>query len=223
VAAQALEGLSIAQALNAFRIPHHSVGFVPQDALPSGEPYEGYIFRNHAVPTREGLHDFFNGLCWLHFPHTKRRLNAMQAEQIERSGIRSVRGAARDGITVFDENAAFLNAPDALWQALVAKDWASLFITLRPLWEQAQLVLFGHALLEKLVTPRKGITAHVYRVPVSASSLDALDVWMAQDLSADKLAGKPFAPMPVLGVPGWWSDNAVSGFYDDPSVFRAPR
>jgi len=161
------------------------VRFVPQEALPAGEAYEAYIFRTRQVPTREGLHDFFNGLCWLHFPRTKTRLNALQAEQIAQSGVHSVRGAARDGITVFDENAAFFQGPDALWQALVAKDWRQLFVTLRPQWAQAQLVLFGHALIEKLVTPRKGITAHVYRVLSTTPDLAAMDAWMAQDLSAE--------------------------------------
>jgi len=50
----------------------------------------------------------------------------------------------------------------------VAKDWQRLFVDLRPLWCQAHLVLFGHALLEKLVVPRKSITAHVYRVLADA-------------------------------------------------------
>jgi hypothetical protein len=36
-----------------------------------------------------------------------------------------------------------------------------LFVTQRELWAEARLLLFGHALLEKLVTPRKPITAHV--------------------------------------------------------------
>jgi len=223
LSAQVLAGAGSAQALNACCATHDPVRFVPQQALPAGEAYEAFIFRTRQVPTRAGLHDFFNGLCWLHFPHTKTRLNALQAEQIARSGIHSVRGPARDGITVFDENAAFLQAPDALWEALVAKDWTRLFVTLRPLWAQAQLVLFGHALLEKLVAPRKGVTAHVYRVRASAPGLAAMDAWMAQDLSADKLAAKPFAHLPVLGVPGWWAANAESGFYDDPAVFRAPR
>jgi hypothetical protein len=223
VAGQALSGSCSASALNAHCTPHSPVRFVPQHALPQGEAYEAFIFRSRQVPTREGLHDFFNGLCWLHFPHTKTRLNALQAEQIARSGIQSVRGPARDGITVFDENAAFLQAPDALWQALVAKEWTRLFVTLRPLWEQAQLILFGHALLEKLVEPRKGITAHVYRVQAGAPGLAAMDGWMAHDLSADKLAAKPFAHLPVLGVPGWWSANEAPGFYEDPAVFRAPR
>jgi len=55
-------------------------------------------------------------------------------------------------LTVFDENAAFLQAPDALWDALAAKDWQRLFVDLRPLWREAHLLLFGHALLEKLFT-----------------------------------------------------------------------
>ena len=226
VAAQVLAGQSCASALNAVDprgAPSAPVRFVPQQALPAGDAYEAFIHRSRQVPTREGLHDFFNGLCWLHFPQTKSQLNTLQAEQITRSGVHSVRGPARDGITVFDENAAFLHAPDALWQALVAKDWTRLFVTLRPLWEQAQLVLFGHALLEKLVQPRKGMTAHVYRAHPCARGLAALDAWVAQDLSADKLAAKPFAHLPVLGVPGWWAANEETGFYDDPSVFRAPR
>jgi hypothetical protein len=223
VAAKVLTGVLCAQALTTHCDGHAPVRFVPQEALPAGEAYEAFIYRTRQVPTREGLHDFFNGLCWLHFPHTKTRLNALQAEQIARSGVHSVRGAARDGITVFDENAAFFQGPDALWQALVAKDWQQLFVTLRPQWTQVHLVLFGHALIEKLVTPRKGITAHVYRVPSSAQGLAAIDAWMAQDLSAEKLATKPFAHLPVLGVPLWWAANAEAGFYDDVSVFRPPR
>ena len=223
VAGQVLAGASVAHALNAHRVAKDAVRFVPQQALPVGQAYEAFIYQTRQVPTREGLHDFFNGLCWLHFPLTKSRLNALQAEQIARSGIHSVRGAARDGITVFDENAAFLQAPDALWQALLVKDWTRLWVTLRPMWAQTRLVLFGHALLEKLVAPRKSITAHVYRVHAKDSSLAAIDHWMAHDLSADKLAAKPFAHLPVLGVPGWCSANAAPRFYDDTSVFRAPR
>jgi len=223
VAGRVLAGASVAQALNAHCLSTDVVRFAPQQALPFGQAYEAFIYQTRQVPTREGLHDFFNGLCWLHFPHTKTRLNVLQADQIARSGIHSVRGPARDGITVFDENAAFLQAPDALWDALVAKDWTRLFVTLRPLWAQTRLVLFGHALLEKLVAPRKSITAHVYRVHAKDSSLAAVDHWMAHDLSAEKLAAKPFAHLPVLGVPGWWNANAAPGFYDDPSVFRAPR
>jgi hypothetical protein len=41
---------------------------------------------------------------------------------------------------------------------------ARLFGELRPLWRQAQLVVFGHAALEKLCFTLQGITAHVWRV-----------------------------------------------------------
>ena len=214
--------LDCAQALNS-AVPSAPVQFVPQSALPAGEAYEAFIYRTGQVPTRDGLHDFFNGLCWLHFPLTKRRLNQLQAAQIAESGIQPVRGPARDGLTVFDENAAFFQGPDALWDALAAKDWQSLFVTLRPLWAQAHLVLFGHALLEKLVSPRKPITAHVYRAQTATNSIADLDAWMAADLSAEKLATKPFAHLPVLGVPGWWPANEDPSFYADASVFRAPR
>ncbi|MES2362986.1 MAG: DUF3025 domain-containing protein [Pseudomonadota bacterium] len=218
-------GAALHQALNA--APRAPVRFVPQSALPDGEAYESFIFRTRQCPTREGLHDFFNGLCWMRFPETKKKLNQLQAAAIAQAGVQQVRGPVRDALTLFDENAAFLVAPQPLWDALVARDWKCLFVELRPLWPQAQLVLFGHALLEKLVFPRKPITAHVYRAQPAinsiADSLAGLDAWVAADLSADKLAGKPFAPLPVLGVPGWWAENENFSFYDDSLVFRPRR
>jgi hypothetical protein len=218
-------GESHVQALNQVALNQESfrVQFLAQTELPAGVAYEQYIFDTGRVPTRDGLHDFFNGLAWLQFPLTKKRLNHLHVAQIARSGIQPVRGPARDALTVFDENAAFLQAPDVLWEALAAKNWIPLFVDLRSLWQEARLVLFGHALLEKLVSPRKAITAHVYRVTAGRSSLADLDAWMAMDLSAEKLAGKPFAHLPVLGVPGWWTANEDPAFYADSSVFRLPR
>ncbi|MDO9361143.1 MAG: DUF3025 domain-containing protein [Polaromonas sp.] len=219
--ARVLAGQSTADALNAES--GAPVRFVSQDELPAGLAYEEFIFRNGRCPTRANLHDFFNGLCWLHFPQAKRRLNQLQAAEIERQGIAATRGPVRDALTLFDENAALFAAPQALWDALAAKDWNALFIDLRPLWAEAHLHLFGHALLEKLVEPRKPITAHVYRAPPAMNSIAELDAWLAGDLSAGKLSGKPFAPLPVLGVPGWWPENENFSFYDDSLVFRPNR
>ncbi|MDP3520153.1 MAG: DUF3025 domain-containing protein [Hydrogenophaga sp.] len=201
------------------------VQFVPQTALPEGMAYEQFIFERQQVPTRENLHDFFNGLCWLRFPQAKQQLNRLQGADIDRQGVQQTRGPLRDALTLFDENAALLQAPEPLWQALLARDWQRLCVDLRPLWAQARLALFGHALLEKLVTPYKSITAHVYAVPVPLG-LDAdaaWDVWLAASLSAEGLRHKPFTPLPVLGVPGWWSANQNAGFYDDVGVFRPRR
>lgn len=211
---------SIADILNeGARAP---VRFVSQSSLPAGQSYEQFIFATRTVPTRDNLHDFFNGLCWITFRLTKKRLNELQAAEIAQAGIRPSRGPVRDALTLFDENAALLSAPAPLWQALQARDWRRLFVDLRPLWAEARLVLFGHALLEKLVTPRKAITAHVYQANPPRGTLAQLDAWIAQELSVAKLAAKPFVPLPVLGVPGWWPGNENFSFYDDSFVFRPP-
>ncbi|MFM9879109.1 MAG: DUF3025 domain-containing protein [Burkholderiaceae bacterium] len=214
-------GLPLHEALNS---SHCSpVRFVPQHELPAGTAYESHIFRTAECPTREGLHDFFNGLMWQYLPLTKRRMNQLQALAIAQQGPQSTRGPLRDALTLLDENGALLQAPPLLWQALVAQDWTGLFITHRELWKQARLLLLGHALLEKLVQPRKSITAHVWCSQAQGDASACWDAWFAAELEPGKLARKPFAPLPVLGVPGWWADNETPRFYDDPQVFRLPR
>ena len=214
-------GLPVAGALN--QVPELPVRFVPQADLPDGTAYEQFIFDTRRVPTRDNLHDFFNGLVWLHFPQAKRRLNQLQAQAIAQDGVQAVRGPLRDALTVFDENGALLQAPEPLWDALRARDWQGLFIDLRPLWGQARLVLFGHALMEKLVSPRKPMVTHVYQAPIAIESIANMDTWLAQAIQAQPWASKPFAPLPVLGVPGWWPANEAPGFYADAQVFRPPR
>ena len=219
-------GAPVCEALNGAAGNAAPVRFVPQTALPTGEAYEHFIYTQRRVPTRDNLHDFLNGLVWQALPRAKQRLNALQHAEIARDGVGARRGPVRDAVTVFDENAALLHAPDALWQALAERRWRDLFGPLRPLWAESNLLVFGHAALEKLVAPYKAITVHVWRVasPLDpASDLAALDEWLAQDLTPDKLAAKPFAPLPVLGVPGWWPANEALGFYDDPDVFRPSR
>ena len=134
-----------------------------------------------------------------------------------------MRGPVRNALTVLDENGALLDAPPAIWHALLARDWLRLFVTLRPLWREARLVLFGHALLEKLVQPRKTIVAHVYAAPIAITSIAEADRWLANTLCVDMLARKPFAPLPVLGIPGWCAANEDPAFYGDSQAFRAPR
>ena len=201
------------------------VKFVPQSELPEGQAYEDFIFKTAQVPTRDGLHDFFNGLCWHRFPLAKRRLNQLQAAEIDTQGIRATRGPVRDALTLFDENVVLMHAPDEVWAALQARDWIKLFVELREQWQQVHLVLFGHALLEKLVTPYKSITGHVYRVDSHINPHDeaALDAWLVQDLQPAKLATKPYEPLPVLGVPGWCVTNAERAYYEDTNVFRPKR
>lgn len=219
-------GMAPVAALNEARARHQRHGepqlprFVEQSALSAVEPYEAFIARTGCVPTRDNAHDLFNGLAWLVHPVLKARLNVLQARQIERDGIGAGRGPVRDALTLFDENAAWLQAPPVLIDALQRRDWATLFITQRASWRDARLVAFGHALLEKLMQPRKAITAHVWVVP--AEVVDPAG-WLAAQLSATTLAARPWLPLPVLGVPGWWNLNEHPGFYDDAAVFRLPR
>jgi Protein of unknown function (DUF3025) len=219
VAQRVQEGASVHAALNR---EGAVVEFVPQSELPEGTAYEQFIFDTRQVPTRDNLHDFFNGLAWLQFPLIKTRLNHLQAEQIALAGVKNQRGAVRDALTVFDENAAFFSAPPELCEALRSKDWQRLFGALRPLWGQASLVLFGHALLEKLVYPRKPVVAHVLSAWHATQNIAEADKNLSTYLSAQVLAAKPFAPLPVLGVPQWWAENENPAFYEDAKVFRPP-
>ncbi|MFD2754681.1 DUF3025 domain-containing protein [Comamonas terrae] len=203
--------------------------FVPQGALPPGQAYEAFIRAERRIPTRDNLHDFFNGLIWLHWPVLKQHLNAMQAAAIVQQGVGAQRGPLRDAITVLDENGALLLAPQRLCEALRHRRWHALFVELRPLWAQACVLPIGHALLEKLVAPRKPITAHVICVAREAAGVPqegaALDAWLSASAHAGacNLAAKPYLPLPVLGIPGWWPENENFSFYDDSLVFRAPR
>ena len=225
VAARRTPGVPLAQALNAvlaqmppIALDAGALRFEAPDALAAGASYELHIARSARVPTRDDPHDLFNALVWLVQPALKAQLNRLHAAEVARSGVGATRGLLRDALTVFDENGALLHAPAPLAQALRRRDWAALFGALRPLWSQARPQLVGHALLEKLLQPRKAITAHVWILdPGDDGALPA-------EFTAQRFASKPFVALPVLGVPGWWPANEVPGFYDDPQVFRpAPR
>jgi Protein of unknown function (DUF3025) len=192
--------------------PGLPVRFVPASALEAGQAYEAFIARTQSVPTRDNLHDFYNRLVWRRHPGLKQRLNQLQAAEIARCGVGATRGALRDALTLFDENGALWpDAPPPLAQALQRKDWRALFVTHRALWQGHRFQIVGHALLEQLtLAPRKPLTAHVLLADPMA--LDPAD-W----------AAKPFCPLPVLGIPGWWPANEDPAFYEDTDVFRPPR
>lgn len=229
---QVLGGAGVARALQEVAVAHGLLSgwqFVDQQQLPAGQAYEAFIHSRRSIPTRDNLHDFFNGLIWLHWPLLKQRLNALQAAEIARQGVGAQRGRLRDSITVLDENGGLLLAPQVLCDALRDKRWQELFVGRRALWQQARFLPIGHALLEKLVQPRKAITAHVICVPTQqaprlASPVEA-DGWLCEQLRTQScnLADKPYLPIPILGIPDWCLQNQNFSFYDDSLVFRAPR
>lgn len=222
--------------------PHVDSGkamvFAPQADLPEGQAYEARIHQTGRIPTRDNLHDLFNGLVWLSFPQIKSRLNAIQASALRQSPPATPggtgRGAVRDAVTILDENGLVLACSnDALATALRRFDWQTLFVERRTATlVQTEPWVIGHALMEKLVSPYKSITAHTLIVPVDDSYFRASFLerrGIIDRLVSDWLANWPFfttrdlSPLPVLGLPGWWAANTVPGFYDDTSVFRAGR
>jgi hypothetical protein len=208
------------------------IRFVAQAELPRETPYEAFISRTGLVPTRDNLHDFFNGLVWLTFPLIKAELNRLQAAQIAQLGVGQARGAARDAATIFDENAALLITTDAqLAPGLRAHQWQRAFLQGRAAFLQnAEACLFGHALMEKLVTPYKAITAHAWVLNSDAGyfalaepeRLKWIDCEIASMLAQQELSTADFTPLPVLGVPGWW-EGQDEAFYADSRVFRPKR
>ncbi|WP_308632400.1 DUF3025 domain-containing protein [Oxalicibacterium solurbis] len=222
------------------------IRFVPQSALPAGVAYEAFIHETGGVPTRDNLHDFFNALVWLTFPRIKVQLNALQAAEIAKAGslradtsvaaalgTSALRGKLRDAATIFDENAALLITTDShLVAALRVHAWQEAFIERREVFmRHGQVLLFGHALMEKLVQPYKAITAHTWVVELDAADLGLStpqqcrlvdEAVEAQLQRQGGLTTADFFPLPVLGVPGWWKPQDQA-FYADTQVFRPLR
>jgi hypothetical protein len=223
----------VAGLTNASGLP---IRFVPQASLPDGRAYEEFIGATGQVPTRANLHDYFNGLVWQTFPLIKRQLNALQAAQIAVAGVGKSRGAARDGATIFDENAALLivtgdDEGRALVADLQAHRWHQALFERRAMFGSvAEVWLFGHALMEKLVAPRLAMTAHTriifapaafFTLPVEARRA-WIDEHVAATLVAEPLSTASFTPLQVLGVPGWWPQQDAA-FYANTAVFRPKR
>lgn len=221
---------TVAEWLNNIKPSGFPKTFVPQANLPPSVAYESFIFEQDKIPTRDGLHDFFNALCWINFPQTKHSFNRIHQNQIAQLGT-TQRGKVRDMLTVIDENGFLIQCPDELWLALKQKQWIHAFINLRHLWNNTKVMVFGHALLEKLVNPYKAITAHSLRIPsdlilssnphtFTSKDLAKLDAYLANFLTEDTLASKPYIPLQIFGIPGWSKDKQNLAFYQDTQVFR---
>jgi len=214
--------------------------------------YEVRIYREGEVPTRpNNFHDLFNALAWLAFPTTKATLNRLHyrhlmarrrspARDTSRSGVSAnmecgTRGTPRDVLTLFDESGVIVVCCEPELEALLRGfQWKELFWTRRTQVERSmRFLLFGHAIHEKVLRPYKGLTAKGLIWSVSRefmtrslkTQLMQADAWTAEHFSRPEAleSTQVFAPIPVLGVPGWEAANASGVFYDDTSVFRRGR
>lgn len=188
---------------------------------PSGaDPYyEVHLHATGEVHTRAGNpHDLFNALCWLAFPRTKARINALHAAEMPREGGR--RGRLRDLLTIFDEGGALVACADAALLALIREfRWRDLF------WEQRarvrasmRFVVLGHATLEQALEPRPGITCKALFIDPAGDADAQAAHWLGS--LPEGASPRLLPPLPVFGYPGWLPANERAEFYEDGRFFR---
>jgi hypothetical protein len=227
------EGVDLYGALNqlARAAALRQIRFTP-DCTHDAAEYEERIYHRQEVPTRKNLHDLFNALCWIAFPLAKRAINGVHVRELAIEGTRG-RGRARDAATLLDESGLILIADTPEIEALLAAArWQELFVE-RRLWfsRHSRPFVIGHGLCEKLLQPYKALTAHALVVTVPSEVLrapidlqrEAADRAAAKAIPASAFAPGRLVPIPVLGLPGWWTSNDDAQFYADPAVFRRSR
>ena len=179
-------------------------------------------------------HDLFNALVWLAFPTTKAVINARHYESMVAAG-RGNRPPQRDALTLFDEDGVAVISTDAeLLELVRGFRWKELFWHRRDAVKaRMRFCVFGHALFSKALQPFVGLTgkAVLLQVPgaflelAQAAQLAELDRLLAMHIwNRERFRhGRELSPLPVLGVPGWWSGNEGEGFYDDTAYFQPGR
>lgn len=200
--------------------------------------YEPRCYLSGELQTRRhNWHDLYNALVWLTFPRAKAALNERHYHAL--TGLEmsagSQRGRVRDMATLFDESGVVVASSDeSLLQMLRDFQWKDLF------WQQRQACgtqmefsIFGHGLYEKAMQPYIGMTGQglLLKVPSEYFAWDDnrrmqyLDAAMADYIAAPGhcLSTRELNPVPLLGIPGWWAENADPRFYDNTGYFRAGR
>lgn len=186
---------------------------------PSNPYYEVHLFESGEVHTRpESRHDLFNALCWLAFPRTKARINALHAREIPREGGK--RGRLRDLLTLLDEGGALVLCADASLLRLVRSfSWKELFWSRRAeLPSTFRILVLGHATLEMALDPWPGITCKALFLPPDRGADESAAEWLACARTPEELAA-----LPVFGYPGWYPGNDDPAFYSDERYFRPFR
>jgi hypothetical protein len=205
-----------------------------------GDGYEARIYLTGEMHVREGdWHDLFNVLAWLAYPAAKAALNERHYKDVAQSrsaqAAHGARSRLRDALTLFDESGAIVVSRERdLLDHVRAFRWKELFWQCRQRAERSMRVfVIGHALAQKALAPYVGMTAHALLLSVG----EAFTQWPLSrqlreiDLLAQRAIGdggafsspRMLAPLPVLGVPGWWDANAQESFYDNSAYFRPGR
>ncbi|CAM3839163.1 DUF3025 domain-containing protein [Rheinheimera salexigens] len=222
--------------LNQWFISDYS--FVANDKLlDDGRYYENFIYATKTIPCRENnWHDFFGALIWCLFPNTKALLNQLHIAEINLHGLKK-RSLLRNKLTLFDECGVIICLePSAQQHAelLRTQQWQQSFVQQRADWWQGvKPVIFGHAMYEMATKPFIGLTAKCLfvDVPTGFSHWNETDTYSFLDqILCKQIANygmlydkQQLTPLPLLGVPTWYSENDNASFYNNSDYFRPLR
>jgi hypothetical protein len=207
---------------------HRFVAQTPQ-LLADGRHYEQRIAERGAIATREGnWHDLLNALVWLRHPALKQALNRRQMGEIARIGPK-LRTRAQYAMTHFDEGGVIVGLRDpSLLELWDAHDWYGLFWRRRQAWLDGsiELEVFGHALLELALNPRKLLVgkALVFDTSRAAADVDLIAACVERIASGHGLNDPlELRPLPLAGLPGWRDDNAGEAFHRTTPCYQPRR
>lgn len=221
--ANADEPPSIDELNNILRL--EDIRFVAQTekSFEFAQSYEPRIYLKGEIQTRrQSWHDFFNALVWQQFPLTKKVINRLQYELQSAHYPAKSRSPAENMLTLFDENGAIVIAKDASWLNLIREHrWHELFWQRRDrIMREMRVIVFGHGLYEKAMQPYVGLTAKcLLFIDEEIGDIDASISYFLSRKSAE-LRTQDLNPLPILGLPGWWPENANEAFYQNKSYFR---
>ena len=213
------------------------IRFVANDDSTVAAHYETRIAESGEIATRENWHDFFNAMSWLAFPAAKGAISEMHARLLSARGEKELRHRSipRDVLTLFDEGGIIVTSSDESLLELIRRfEWKTLFVERRADVNACmRFNLFGHSMLEKALDPYVGVTAKAILFLVDdtfvtsghSEQIRYIDqlaaAWLMDEVNLS--SSKKFSPLPWLGVPGWWTENALPTFYDNAQYFRKGR
>lgn len=233
-------------------MPLHFVEQSPA-LLADGLHYEQRIHDRGLIATRaRSWHDLFNAVIWIRHPGIKSALNMRQCQDIATVGT-GERTRAQCALTHFDEAGAIVVLRDpALLEPWDSHDWHALFWRHRDAWSdgRAEVIVFGHALLEHALQPNPLHTAKCLAVVTASAANEAIHADAASrqsgvspttsvcfdatggvtsciadaiDRSAVLNDPQDLRPLPLSGIPCWHPGSAMEGFYRSAECFRPAR
>lgn len=215
---------------------------VAQDGKPHSfeEHYAPRIYMSGEIQTRlHNWHDFFQFLTWLIFPRTKAVINSIHIPKararIEAATDLGRRSPVENMLSLFDEGGVVvISSDESLLQLIRDFKWRELFWQRRAgLAQKLNCITFGHALYEKGLMPYIGMTANAILLQCDEALLQQplsqqllwLDGQLAELFANGETLKQPrdLHPFPILGMPGWDSNNMQESYYDNSSYFRPGR